>query len=401
MSSSDESSSGVWLTPPFRLRTKSIALGTPAAARMPASWPAPEASSSAGRPRPSSSSRSSAPKLGVHVRRLRPLRRLEADRGDELVEPLGVGRARVHRDAHATRDDVRCRPARRSSCPTVATAPSIRARRRGSGAPPRPRRRARPRAPAIGVVPACPASALEHELAAHVADDPRDDAERRVGLREHRPLLDVHLEEGRRAARAAAGDERATADAADLLAAEDDDRARARPARPPRARLRRRARRRSGRPAGRSRGATRPDPSARATSGRRGSRPGRPRPRAPPRASSRRRARALRPPRASRAHGWRPGRRRSRRAARDDRVSARGECRSRARRLNCRGASRAATSPRAGTRAARPKAACHDVAETRGRERHAATATPDRREHGLLDADRGAAPPARRSRPRS
>src|SRR5262249_236560 len=47
MSSALESSRGEWLTPPFRLRTKSIPAGTPAAARMPASWPAPETSSGA------------------------------------------------------------------------------------------------------------------------------------------------------------------------------------------------------------------------------------------------------------------------------------------------------------------------------------------------------------------
>src|SRR5437764_857884 len=41
MSSSDVSSSGEWLAPPFRLRTKSIAVGTPAAASTIASWPAP------------------------------------------------------------------------------------------------------------------------------------------------------------------------------------------------------------------------------------------------------------------------------------------------------------------------------------------------------------------------
>ena len=49
-SSSDESSSGEWLTPPLRLRTKSIAASTPAAARMPASCPAPDGSSTTGSP---------------------------------------------------------------------------------------------------------------------------------------------------------------------------------------------------------------------------------------------------------------------------------------------------------------------------------------------------------------
>ena len=38
------SSSGEWLAPPFRLRTKSIPVGTPAAASTIASWPAPETS---------------------------------------------------------------------------------------------------------------------------------------------------------------------------------------------------------------------------------------------------------------------------------------------------------------------------------------------------------------------
>ena len=42
-----ESSSGEWLAPPFRERTKSIAVGTPAAASTIASWPAPETSSGA------------------------------------------------------------------------------------------------------------------------------------------------------------------------------------------------------------------------------------------------------------------------------------------------------------------------------------------------------------------
>src|SRR5437868_1527271 len=47
-------------TPPLWLRTKSIALSTPAAARIPASWPAPDGSSTSGRPRLSSSALSTA-----------------------------------------------------------------------------------------------------------------------------------------------------------------------------------------------------------------------------------------------------------------------------------------------------------------------------------------------------
>jgi predicted lactoylglutathione lyase len=61
---------------------------------------------------------------------------------------------------------------------------------------------------------------LEHDLTSDIADDPRDDPERSTGVGEHRPLLDVQLEErrGQRALR----DERATPDAADLLATERD-----------------------------------------------------------------------------------------------------------------------------------------------------------------------------------
>ena len=71
-SSSEESSSGEWLTPPFRLRTKSIAASTPAEARMPASWPAPDASSTTGSPRAAIASRSA---VRQRSRELRPARR--------------------------------------------------------------------------------------------------------------------------------------------------------------------------------------------------------------------------------------------------------------------------------------------------------------------------------------
>src|SRR5207244_12138523 len=68
--------------------------------------------------------------------------------------------------------------------------------------------------------------ALDDELAARDADDSRDDAERRTGRGQARPLFDVQLEEGARP-RAPTRHERAAADAADLLPAEDDGRARA------------------------------------------------------------------------------------------------------------------------------------------------------------------------------
>ncbi len=66
-------------------------------------------------------------------------------------------------------------------------------------------------------------AAFEPQLAARVADDARDDAERHAGPLERRPLLDVELEEGRRHLLVPA--ERPAADAADLLAPEGDGRA--------------------------------------------------------------------------------------------------------------------------------------------------------------------------------
>ena len=59
-SASSDSSSGEWLIPPFKLRTKSIAVGTPAEASTPASCPAPEASSTTGNASRSTSCRSAA-----------------------------------------------------------------------------------------------------------------------------------------------------------------------------------------------------------------------------------------------------------------------------------------------------------------------------------------------------
>ncbi len=215
------------------------------------------------------------------------------------------------------------------SCPTVATAPSIpraasRIRSTASAAATSASSR-----PAIGVVPACPARPLEDELAARVADDPRDDPERRVRLREHRALLDVHLEE-RGGQRRAAGHERAAADAADLLAAEDDDRARARPL--DRVDRRHDAERAVEAAAVRDAVEVRSDPDPRRSHERADevAVADRPPPPDPPRASTRRRARGPRPPRASRAGGWRPARRRSRTAARAGRGSARAESTSRA-----------------------------------------------------------------------
>jgi hypothetical protein len=62
---------------------------------------------------------------------------------------------------------------------------------------------------------------LDDDLAARVADDARDDPERRVCRGEPWALLDVHLEEG--IGEAAPLHACMAADAADLLAAEDHD----------------------------------------------------------------------------------------------------------------------------------------------------------------------------------
>src|SRR5439155_12600898 len=68
---------------------------------------------------------------------------------------------------------------------------------------------------------------VEDQLTTCVADDSRDDAERRRRDCEHRTLLHVELEE--RGRHRAAADSGATPDAADLLPAKDHDRAAAGP----------------------------------------------------------------------------------------------------------------------------------------------------------------------------
>ena len=144
-SSSDESSSGEWLMPPFRLRTKSIAASTPAEARMPASCPAPDASSTTGRPRASIASRSAcgaAPANCAGSTRYpgsNPISRIS------VVEPLDVGRAHV--EADRTRDGMTLAPpGSTSTLPIVATAPGSRVPHRGRAGSQPPPRRAHPRA---------------------------------------------------------------------------------------------------------------------------------------------------------------------------------------------------------------------------------------------------------------
>ncbi len=140
-SASSESSSGRWLTPPFRLRTKSIPASTPAAASTPASWPAPEVSSAI-----ATAGRAAAARSARRTRSREPHRRgaPAADRastpqpvahrdlgGDAPAPPRRARRdhrrrARGRRPWHGTRPGMtfEAGPAMRTS-PMVTTAPGI------------------------------------------------------------------------------------------------------------------------------------------------------------------------------------------------------------------------------------------------------------------------------------
>jgi hypothetical protein len=120
--------------------------------------------------------------------------RLEADRGDQLVELLGLRGASVDRDCDAGRDDV-SRVRLHLDRPDGGNGRLVRAARdvddelgrldEGVVASVHRRR--------SGVV----GTALEDGLSSHLAGDCRDDAERRAGALEERPLLDVQLHERR------------------------------------------------------------------------------------------------------------------------------------------------------------------------------------------------------------
>ena len=221
MSSGELSSAGLWLMPPFRLRTKSIPDGTPALARMPASWPAPGRQLEHRHAEALQLRAERGADLLGHHRRLGADRRLDVERCDQAVEPLGCrGRGRPP-SGRRSRGRRSCRPAR----PRAAR-------------PSRPRRRlplATSRAwstnsaaatsassrPSIGVVPACPGVTREAPPAADVADDRGHDAERGVRAEEHGALLDVQLDVG--VGQDAARHARAAPGAAPLLVPEDDD----------------------------------------------------------------------------------------------------------------------------------------------------------------------------------
>ena len=179
MSSSLESSSGWCETPPFSERTKSIdAFGTNIA-----SWPAPETSRGA-----SGSTAANASPIGTGSERhatSKPIASISWSRSAASAERAStptVTRSGTTFIAFGST----------SIAPTVATVPftahsrtcSTKLRRVDERVGARVHRR---RAGMVG-------AALEDTLAARLPCDRRHDAERLVEAREHRPLLDVHLE---------------------------------------------------------------------------------------------------------------------------------------------------------------------------------------------------------------
>ena len=148
--------------------------------------------------------------------------RLEADTREHVVQPLAVWRTDVDRETDPAGDHIACTGldvelahGRHGSLHLqgrVADAEDLGGRLHE-----------RVLAVLHGRCSRMAGAAVEEELAARVADDARDDAERHARPLECRPLLDVQLQERRRHLLVAA--ERAAADAADLLAAKGHDRA--------------------------------------------------------------------------------------------------------------------------------------------------------------------------------
>ena len=221
-SSSEESSSGEWLTPPFRLRTKSIPRIDAGGSEDPSVMARTGGELDDWKPTRADLVRERRPHASGSSHRLGALARLEADRLDEAVERRRIGRPRVDGEASATGDHIR--PARLDVKPADGRDGALDSARGVADAKDRLRsryecvlaafHRRRPR---------MPRTPFEDELAARVADDARHDSERRACAIEHRSLLDVQLEE-RRGQRPAARAQRTAPDAADLLAAERDDR---------------------------------------------------------------------------------------------------------------------------------------------------------------------------------
>ena len=161
---------------------------------------------------------------------------------EQAVEALGVGRARVDAELDTPGNDIGGagldleRPDRRDRALDarggVANAEDELGRLGERVVPGRHRRRAR-----------MSGGAFKDNLTARVADDPGHDAERGAGPLEHRPLLDVHLDEA--AGKRPALDEGPTTHAPTLLVPEHDhpecSLAGTRRSRSPRARRRHRA----------------------------------------------------------------------------------------------------------------------------------------------------------------
>ena len=230
-------------------------LGTPAAARMPASCPAPDGSSTAGTPS-SVESRAGRRADGlVHRDGLDAERGLESDRGHEAVEPLAVRRARVDAEGDGGGDDVHAAGLDREPADgrdrvgdRACRVADLEHPLGGTDERVLPvvhRRRAR-----------MPRPAGDRELAPRVADDAGHDRERCAEPVQTRALLDMQLDIG--------GGQRGRADAESGCRRSHAPRpgrrrrrARGAPAaRPPRAPPRRPAPRRSGRRRARCRGAT-------------------------------------------------------------------------------------------------------------------------------------------------
>ena len=327
-------SSGEWLIPPFRLRTNSIPVGTPAAARTPASWPAPRGA------------------------RRAALRAARAARLSAALGSCAIATALTRlTSAGTTASTWSSRES--SGARSVDTQPDTRRNHvRGSGLDLEAADRRHRAVDAHGRVPQCEhelgrrderirpsghrrrprmsLAALEDHLCTRGRHDPRDHAERRAGLLESRPLLDVELQEVVRLSLerlAESARAHAARPAPALLVPKGDDREgsllgarpldRLQPPDDPERTVETPPVTAPCRDASRSRP---PEaPAGAHGAGRKGCPPGRPPPRARPRASSRPRAREPGPPPRCRRACSHRDRRRWRRAGRASREPAPGE----------------------------------------------------------------------------
>ena len=212
MSASSESSSGQWLAPPFRLRTKSIPASTPAAARTPASWPAPDVISAIGTPSPPAAVRT--------ARRTRsdsstgserqPRTASTPQRLPTATSAATAGTAATSRSSASTVGARTSTVARTRPGMTFAAAPAtVHVADGGDGAGDlegplaQAHRQLRARGERVVAVvhrhrPRVAGRAAEGHGEAGHPDDGGDVAEGRAGRVEDRALLDVRLDVGRR-----------------------------------------------------------------------------------------------------------------------------------------------------------------------------------------------------------